>query len=123
MEELAHQHVVQSINPIFGQIGHFFIITAFICSIFAAVYYFLSTQAQQRLIPNDKLKIARIFFIGHLTAIVGVVVTLFIMIFNHHFEYYYVWSHSSSDLQMKYVLSCFWEGQEEVSCCGVSGMW
>lgn len=112
MEELAHQHVVQSINPIFGQIGHFFIITAFICSIFAAVYYFLSTQAQQKLIPNDKLKIARIFFIGHLTAIIGVVVTLFIMIFNHHFEYYYVWSHSSSDLQMKYVLSCFWEGQE-----------
>ena len=112
MEELSHQHAVQAINPLFGQIGHFFVITAFICSLFAAIYYFRSTRNQQKIIQDNAHKIARLFFIGHIISILAVVITLFIMIFNHHFEYYYVWSHSSTDLQMKYVLSCFWEGQE-----------
>jgi cytochrome c-type biogenesis protein CcmF len=112
MEELSHQHAVQAINPLFGQIGHFFVITAFVCSLFAAIYYFRSTRNQQKIIQDNAHKIARLFFIGHIISIIAVVITLFIMIFNHHFEYYYVWSHSSSDLQMKYVLSCFWEGQE-----------
>lgn len=112
MDELAHEHVTQFINPIYGQIGHFLVITAFILAAFAAFFYFRATQEKIEAVAATKTKLARQFFIGHVASIAGVVVTLFIMIFNHHFEYYYVWSHSSSDLQMKYVLSCFWEGQE-----------
>lgn len=111
MEE-NHQHIIQEINPIFGQIGHIFILTAFVTAIFAAYMYFRSVRATQ---PDRKLyfsKLGRGFFIGHALALVSVVITMFIMIFNHHFEYHYVWSHSSSDLRMKYILSCFWEGQE-----------
>lgn len=111
MEE-THQHLIQEINPLFGQIGHLFILTAFVTAFFAALMYFRSVQSQQ---PDRKQyfsKLGRIFFFTHVGSILAVVTTMFIMIFNHHFEYHYVWSHSSSDLQMKYILSCFWEGQE-----------
>ena len=112
MEELTHQHAVQAINPLFGQVGHLFVIIAFITAIFAAVFYFLSVQSKNNIDQEHRRKIARSFFLVHTTSVVGIVVTLFIMIFNHHFEYHYVWSHSSTDLKMKYILSCFWEGQE-----------
>ena len=51
-------------------------------------------------------------FLTHAASIAGMVLVLFFMIFGHHFEYQYVWQHSSRDLPMKYILSCFWEGQE-----------
>ena len=31
---------------------------------------------------------------------------------NHLFEYKYAWQHSSRSLEPKYLLACFWEGQE-----------
>ena len=34
------------------------------------------------------------------------------MIFHHYFEYAYVWPYSSSQLPLKYIISCFWAGQE-----------
>ena len=34
------------------------------------------------------------------------------MILNQYFEYYYVWQHSSTELPLRYIFSCFWEGQE-----------
>ncbi len=112
MDEITHQHVVQQINPLFGQIGHLLVLIAFIAAAFSAIYYFLSVKSGDEIHKDQKRKIARYFFITHAVSVIGIVITLFIMIFNHHFEYHYVWSHSSTDLQMKYILSCFWEGQE-----------
>src|SRR5258706_44089 len=37
---------------------------------------------------------------------------MFYLIFNHYFEYYYVWQHSNTIMPMRYILACFWEGQE-----------
>lgn len=108
----THQHAIQEINPLFGQIGHLLIITGFVAAFFAALYYYRAVCAKDLTRRDTFKKIGRAFFIGHALAIAGVVLTMFLMIFNHHFEYHYVWSHSSSDLQMKYILSCFWEGQE-----------
>src|SRR5690606_4896625 len=31
---------------------------------------------------------------------------------QHYFEYQYAWQHSSLELPLKYLASCFWEGQE-----------
>ena len=45
-------------------------------------------------------------------AVFGVVVCLFVIIYNHYFEYGYAWSHSSLHLDPKYMIACFWEGQE-----------
>ena len=37
---------------------------------------------------------------------------LFYMLINSFFEYHYVWQHSSLDMPVRYIFSCFWEGQE-----------
>jgi cytochrome c-type biogenesis protein CcmF len=39
-------------------------------------------------------------------------VILYYLIFNHYFEYAYVWQYSSALLPVKYIISCFWAGQE-----------
>ena len=110
-----HEHeevVAQAINPFFGQLGHFFVVTAFVAAIIAGISYFLATQNRNNEQVAKWLRIGRVSFGLHALSIFGVVATLFVMIFNHHFEYQYVWQHSSLDLPLKYILSCFWEGQE-----------
>jgi len=61
---------------------------------------------------KDYLSYARLFFKLHAVAVLGICVTLFYMLMNHFFEYQYVWQHSNRSMDMKYILSCFWEGQE-----------
>jgi len=112
MDQETHQHLVSAVNPLFGQLGHLFVILAFVSAFFAAIYYFLSTRAKTEIQQTSHRNTARLFFFSHAASVIGIVVTMFLMIFNHHFEYEYVWSHSSLDLQAKYILSCFWEGQE-----------
>jgi cytochrome c-type biogenesis protein CcmF len=110
MNETAHLH--GEINPLFGYVGHLLVILAFVAALLAAGGYFISVQSKD---ANEKLKwknLARYTFIIHAACVTGIVATMFVMIFNHHFEYHYVWAHSSLDLQAKYILSCFWEGQE-----------
>lgn len=63
--------------------------------------------------PRDDWRtLARGAFYLHGAAIVGVVVSLFYIIFNHYFEYHYAWSHSSRALPVRYMIACFWESQE-----------
>jgi cytochrome c-type biogenesis protein CcmF len=95
-----------------GNIGQFLIILSFIASFVAAISYFLSTTAKLITNKNDWRRLGRVSFFVHLASIVGVFVTLFYIIFTHRFEYHYAWSHSSNALPFKYLLSCFWEGQE-----------
>jgi cytochrome c-type biogenesis protein CcmF len=48
----------------------------------------------------------------HSLGVFGIIGVLFFILFNHYFEVHYVWQHSNKAMQMKYILSCFWEGQE-----------
>lgn len=111
-----HEHddvVLQAINPAFGQLGHFFVIIAFVAAVVATIGYFFAAKNERDPAASGAWhKLGRGAFYTHAAAIVGIVITLFFMIFNHHFEYQYVWQHSSMDLPVKYILSCFWEGQE-----------
>lgn len=97
---------------IWGNIGHFFVLLSFVASLLGSIAFFLSTQS--RLITNDNnwYQLGRSSFIIHSIAVFGVFSILFYLIFNHHYEYHYVWSHSNNELPFKYLLSCFWEGQE-----------
>jgi cytochrome c-type biogenesis protein CcmF len=109
-----------------GQLGHFFLLLSLVASIGATISYFLSVQkgafynnAGNALKGTGSLsvntawrKLARIFFITEAISVFAVFVTLFYIISNHLFEYKYAWQHSSLSLEMKYLLSCFWEGQE-----------
>ncbi len=51
-------------------------------------------------------------FLINWVSIIGIGATLFYLILNHYNEYYYVYSHSSKELPVYYIVSAFWEGQE-----------
>jgi len=102
------QYIGEHLLP--GQIGNFFVVLSFIASLLAFFSYYAASK--QELPDNSWRKIARAAFGLHAAAVLGIVVTLFYLIFKHYFEYQYVWQHSSKSLPVRYMLSCFWEGQE-----------
>ena len=93
-----------------GKVGNFFVILSFVFALLASLSYFFAARDNDEA-PSWK-KIARISFQLHGLSVIGIVVTLFIMLQNHYFEYEYVWHHSNKEMPMRYILSCFWEGQE-----------
>ncbi len=97
-----------------GQFGYFFVIVSFVAALFSSFCYLRSvnTEVSDPNNSNSWLVLARGGFIAHTAAIVSIFGALFYIITNHLFEYHYAWSHSSLDLPGKYLLSCFWEGQE-----------
>lgn len=94
-----------------GDIGHFLIIISFVTSLVAAFAYFKAT-VNKEIGRAPWISFARIAFIIHGIAIIGVVSVLFYIIYNNYFEYHYAWSHSSINLATHYMIACFWEGQE-----------
>jgi cytochrome c-type biogenesis protein CcmF len=95
-----------------GKLGHFFVLTSFMASLAATISYFLSTQKKLQAEKEQWRKLARIFFVAECVSVLFIFAILFYIISNHLFEYKYAWQHSSLSLEMKYLLSCFWEGQE-----------
>ncbi|NTS41564.1 cytochrome c biogenesis protein CcsA [Flavisolibacter sp. BT320] len=95
-----------------GQLGHFFILLSLVSSVGATVAYFLHVQAKDNLQKTGWRKLARLFFFAEVISVFAIFGILYYIISNHYFEYKYVWQHSSRSLEPKYLLSCFWEGQE-----------
>jgi cytochrome c-type biogenesis protein CcmF len=106
-----------------GQLGHFFLLLSLIASLGATVTYFLSVQRSTFALRSGTTggeltvnpywrRLARLFFYTEAISVFAVFGLLFYIIANHYFEYKYAWQHSSLSLEMKYLLSCFWEGQE-----------
>ncbi len=89
-----------------GQLGHGFVILSFVAAILACVSFVLAAK------NSAYIRLARWSFNMHGFSVIGIALTLFVMLFNHFFEYQYVWQHSNTEMSMKYILSCFWEGQE-----------
>src|SRR5882724_4564659 len=73
-------------------------------------FYILKTAKSEDSILWKKL--ARYAFITEVISVVSIFSILFYIIYNHLFEYHYAWKHSSLSLEFKYLLACFWEGQE-----------
>ena len=57
-------------------------------------------------------KFARFMYWGHLLSVMGAGVVLYILLFGLHYEFAYVWSHTASYLDFKYIVAAFWAGQE-----------
>src|ERR1700759_4486852 len=94
-----------------GQLGQFFIVLAFGSALLSTIaYYFASTVKDET--QQSWKKLARIGFYTNTVSVVAIGATLFYIIFNHLFEYYYAYDHSSRSLPVYYMISCFWEGQE-----------
>ncbi|HNR54970.1 MAG TPA: hypothetical protein PKJ19_07390, partial [Flavobacteriales bacterium] len=91
-----------------GQLGHALTVISLVGALLATSGYFHGTRTGQ----VEWTRLGRLGFRVHSAAVLGIVVTLFIMLFNHWFEYDYVWKHSNLQMPMKYIASCFWEGQE-----------
>jgi cytochrome c-type biogenesis protein CcmF len=100
-----------------GNFGHLCTLIAFIAALVSLLAYIKSANTESMLDAASTTgtswrAIGKSAFLIHVGATLAVFITLFYLIFNHRFEYYYVWSHSSNKLPFKYLLSCFWEGQE-----------
>ncbi|MBC7949336.1 MAG: cytochrome c biogenesis protein CcsA [Chitinophagaceae bacterium] len=95
-----------------GQLGQFFITLSLVASLVATFAYFKATRSSDQSQTGYWKKLARISFILESFSIIAIFSILFYIIQQHLFEYKYAWQHSSRTLELKYLLACFWEGQE-----------
>ena len=96
------------IHTFIGNLGHLFVIIAFISAIVAAYSYFMAEHNKS---PEWK-QTARYAFFIHFISVISIISILYYIISNNYFEYHYAWSHSSRYLPFYYKFSAFWEGQE-----------
>ena len=100
------------LHYLIGNLGHLFVITSFVTSLFASFSYWRATNNSDLTSQHDWIANGRFAFIIHSVAVLGIVTTLFVIIYKHYFEYHYAYAHSSLHLPGQYMISCFWEGQE-----------
>ncbi|HEY8402740.1 MAG TPA: cytochrome c biogenesis protein CcsA [Cytophagaceae bacterium] len=104
------------VHTFIGDLGHVFVIVAFVSAVIAAISYFKATSLDNVLSASAEMlawkRYARVAFFIHALSVIGVVFSLFFIIYNNYYEYHYAWSHSSRNLPAHYMISCFWEGQE-----------
>ncbi|MBK9759115.1 MAG: cytochrome c biogenesis protein CcsA [Flavobacteriales bacterium] len=91
-----------------GHWGHWLALISFTGALFSGIGYLLFTQNGD----TGWRSVGRICFRAHSLAVLGIIVTLFVMLFKHWFEFDYVWKHSNTLMPLQYIASCFWEGQE-----------
>ena len=91
-----------------GNLGHFAVVLAFVSALISAIAYTFSVNRN-----SEELKqLGKWMFIIHSFSVVLIFFTLFYIIHSHYFEYQYAFQHSSKELPVYYMISCFWEGQE-----------
>jgi len=95
-----------------GLLGHFFITLSLVASLVATFAYLKSTRSKNEADAGSWKHMARGAFLVEVLSVFAIFGILFYIIYNHLFEYKYAWQHSSRTLEVKYLLSCFWEGQE-----------
>src|SRR4051812_10111772 len=93
---------------LWGKIGHLLIILAFVASLASVILYAFSVRTQEA----SWKSLARKAFAVHTFSIIGIFGLIFYLIIKQRLEYYYVWEHSNSIMPLRYIFSCFWEGQE-----------
>jgi len=91
-----------------GQLGHLLTIVSLVGALLATTSFFLGERGKKL----EWIKLGRLGFRLHSVAVIGIVVMLFTMLFKHWFEFDYVWKHSNLQMPLRYIASCFWEGQE-----------
>jgi len=95
-----------------GLLGPFFITLSLVASLVATFAYFKTTRSTNEADAVSWKTMARGAFLVEVLSVFAIFGILFYIIYSHLFEYKYAWQHSSRTLEVKYLLSCFWEGQE-----------
>jgi cytochrome c-type biogenesis protein CcmF len=91
-----------------GILGKTLISASFVASLFAMIFYFVAAN-------RDDYKILRIgnwLFTAKAVFLVAASGILMYLIFQHQFQYYYVFNYTSLDLTPRYLFSAFYGGQE-----------
>mgnify|MGYP002365073351 FL=1 len=91
-----------------GTLGHLFASLSFAAALLSLVAYFLASRKDDATWNG----LGRAGFRVHSLAVFGIIGLLFVMLLKHWFEFDYVWKHSNTAMPLRYILSCFWEGQE-----------
>ena len=97
-----------------GNLGHFLAVLSLVASVLATICFYKAHRAALLASTEQQswLRLARMAFAVETIAVIGIFVVLYHIISANLFEYKYAWQHSSRSLQFRYLLSCFWEGQE-----------
>ncbi|MCC6817830.1 MAG: cytochrome c biogenesis protein CcsA [Bacteroidia bacterium] len=91
-----------------GNFGHFAVVLAFVAALISAFSYALSVNRN----VSSLKELGKWMFFIHAISVVMIFFSLFYIIHSHYFEYQYAFQHSSTELPVYYMISCFWEGQE-----------
>ncbi|MBP8073795.1 MAG: hypothetical protein KAY96_03485, partial [Bacteroidia bacterium] len=94
-----------------GQVGMVFAALSFTGALQAAIALYKAAQGPE-LGRKSWRRIGVASWMMHLISVLGIIATLFYLIYTHDYRFHYVWSHSSNELPVEYMISCFWEGQE-----------
>src|SRR5690625_1391011 len=89
-------------------LGELFVNAAFIFAILAAIGYYLYSQKE----TERYFKISNWLFGFQGLFLLAASGLLIYIILTHQFNFYYVYNYTSDDLQLKYLISAFWGGQE-----------
>jgi len=99
------------INTFVGNFGHLTTLVAFVSALvtaFAYSQYFKASELEKA----SWRRFSRVSFYIHALATSMIALSLFEIIYNQRYEYFYAYSHSSKALPVHYMISSFWEGQE-----------
>ena len=95
-----------------GDLGHLFVITAFVTALLSAFAYLKATTILDLSAREGWLWNGKVSFYLHAASVLGICVTLFVIISSHYFEYHYAYNYSDRKLPTYYLISTFWNGQE-----------
>jgi cytochrome c-type biogenesis protein CcmF len=95
-----------------GQIGHFFVLLAFVASIVSSISYFKASSVTQDNGKFSWILFARGAFFIQVLSLLTVFIIIYFLCSHHYYEYLYAYKHASKELEPRYLLACIWEGQE-----------
>ena len=98
-----------------GQLGHFFVLLAFVASLISAISYFKAASIKPENLAGEKhawIVFARSVFFIEVASLITVFCIIYYICSHHYFEYLYAYKHASKELEPRYLLACIWEGQE-----------
>jgi cytochrome c-type biogenesis protein CcmF len=95
----------------YGILGFRLTDLAFVSALVGALAFYMASREGA---PSAKgwFKLGRAAFLVHLVSVVSIIGLLWTLIFMRQYQYHYVYSHSSNELPIEFIISCLWEGQE-----------
>ncbi len=88
-----------------GQLGHFFVLLAFIASLVSTIAYFKASRTENSSDKNSWLRYARGAFFTQVISVLTIFGVIFFICSNHYFEYLYAYKHASKELESNYLLA------------------